>query len=446
MLKPFPSFRLHTQGSMTSRGHNPENVRDTLLNRADALGRQTIHKSIKSYVSRLRAWLAFACSGIMHGGVLSATPSDMLMFIAIFRNGDSAQKYVSAVKWIYVYLQKPLTWESEKVRQTMRGARKVTRLQNAAKPRRAIRWDLLRRLVEYAWSRGDYYYAYAYVMAANFLLRCKDELIGMCFEQLTFDTSVNPNTVSLRLQSRKNLPKGSSLKRRCICQSHYWLCPVHMASRVCVKLQRELRGKIFSFSYWSLQNVLRAHLSALKVPDANEYSTKAFRRGTAREMLASQSSLAEVLVAGQWRSAAFLLYIDKMDVEEDAVFAALDSLSDEEDTSPAENAPIAAMAQQMPIAPAQPSPPAAPGPVVEPRVPPARAAPSVTSAGAPKPKKRKRGILFTSAKRNTRSQTSSRDGTAANVSEQAVNPAEHGDTVESEESDQDYRELPFINN
>ena len=81
--------------------------------------------------------------------------------------------------------------------------------------------------------------------------------------------------------------------------------------------------------------MLRAHLSALKVPDANEYSTKAFRRGTAREMLDSQSSLAEVLVAGQWRSAAFLLYIDKMDVEEDAVFAALDSLSDEEDTSPA---------------------------------------------------------------------------------------------------------------
>ena len=428
-------------------------MRATLLNRADALGRETIQKSIKSYVSRLRAWLGFACSGIMQGGVLSATPSDMLMFIAIFRNGNSAQKYVSAVKWIYVYLQKQLTWESEKVRQTMRGAKKMTRLQSAAKPRRAIRWDLLRRLVEYAWVRGDYYYAYAYVMAANFLLRCKDELVSMWFEQLTFATQVTPNTVSLRLPSRKNLPQGTSMKRRCICQQHPWLCPVHMASRLCVKVDREMRGKIFPFSYSSLQNVLRAHLSALQVPDANEYSTKAFRRGTAREMLANQSSLADVLVAGQWRSAAFLLYIDKMDVEEDAVFAALDSLSDEEDTRPATGTVptrIAPTAQQLPIAPAPPSPPAASA-VAAPKVPPARAAPPAGSDGGPgnmqrssvsettKPKRRKRGIYFTSAKRTRKTTTHDRslDGHPALVNEQPE--------AESEESDQDYRNLPFVN-
>ena len=50
----------------------------------------------------------------------------------------------------------------------------------------------------------------------------------------------------------------------------------------------------------------------------------------AREMVASGSSLAEVLSAGQWRSSAFMLYLDKSEIEEDAVFAALDALSDGE--------------------------------------------------------------------------------------------------------------------
>ena len=468
-----------------ARGRDRDAVRATLLNRADDLGRETIQKSLKSYLSRLRAWLAFACSGLFHGGVLSATPADALMFLAIFRNGNSASKYLDAVKWIYVYLGRPLTWMSDKVRQTLRGAKKQTRVQNALKPRRAIRWDLLCRLVAYAWRVGDFYYAFAYVMAANFLLRCRDELIGMFFEQLSFNLQITPCTVSLRLDSRKNMPQGTSMKRRCICQSHPWLCPVHMTSRLCEKVGRQMKGKIFPFSYSSLQNVLRAHLSALGEPNAQEYSTKAFRRGTAREMVASQSSLAEVLAAGQWRSAAFLLYIDKMDVEEDAVFAALDSLSDDDDAGHPDSAHIAVpstsakapvtqtcgrpdgpvsglaipdrrahappRAQQPQVAAALPSTPPAPeeaqthtseshprsdtaqSNVAGTLVPAARHAPSGHGA-IPKKRPSKRGIRFTNTKQR-------RSAPNAPVVPEALAPIGESD----DESDQDYKDLPFIN-
>ena len=179
--------------------------------------------------------------------------------------------------------------------------------------------------------RGDFLHSLAYILAANFLLRCKNELLPLRFAQFCFDFSVNPPVVSLELESRKNMPHGSSMKRRCICDSHRVLCPVHIFGRVGKALGRPLSGKLFNFSYQSFHNVLRAHLNTLGVEDAAKYTSKAFRRGTAREMLASGSSLAEVLTAGQWRSSAFMLYLDRAEVEEAAVFAALDALSDDDE-------------------------------------------------------------------------------------------------------------------
>ena len=309
-------------------------VRSALLHRSDQMAVQTIGKSIASYKSRMRGWIAFMVMGICVGGVLSATPEDMLMFIALFRNGFSAQKYVQAVRWMYIYLGCPLSWESEKVTKVLTGAKKDTLARGGRRPRRALRWDLLKRLVKHAQVRGEFVQAAAYVIAANFLLRCKDELIGMDFSQLTFDTLAVPVTVTLALASRKNMPYGTTLKRRCICEHHSSLCPYHIFSRLCTATRRSMHGRIFTMSYGSFLNVFRAHLAALDVEGSQEYDGKAFRRGTAQEMVASGSGLAEILTAAQWRSAAFALYLDKADVEEEAVFAALDSLSDDEDQDP----------------------------------------------------------------------------------------------------------------
>ena len=57
---------------------------EALRARADAMGRETIRKSLQSYASRIKAFIMFMMIGICTGGVLSATPADMLLFLAIF--------------------------------------------------------------------------------------------------------------------------------------------------------------------------------------------------------------------------------------------------------------------------------------------------------------------------------------------------------------------------
>ena len=54
----------------------------------------------------------------------------------------------------------------------------------------------------------------------------------------------------------------------------------------------------------------------LQVPNAGEYGTHCFRRGHARDMLLCGATLAEILRAGQWKSAAFLKYLETADIEQ----------------------------------------------------------------------------------------------------------------------------------
>ena len=228
----------------------------------------------------LRCFITFAAVGLFTGGVLSASAEDMLLYVGLFRNADSAAQYIKAVRWMYTYLNCAINWDSLKLKQTLRGGHKLQKSINASKPRPAIRWELLARMVDHAWRRSMFAFAAAYVIAANFLLRCRSELVDMSFEQLSFNTQVQPATVTLTLKFRKNMQHGATLTRKCICRTHPKLCPVHIFSRFATATQRTMAGKIFPFSYSSFQNTMRGHLSDLAVEGHQEYSTKAFRRGT----------------------------------------------------------------------------------------------------------------------------------------------------------------------
>ena len=67
---------------------------------------------------------------------------------------------------------------------------------------------------------------------------------------------------------------------------------------------------------------LRALLAELRVAEASLYRTHDFRRGHADDMRRAGATLAEILLAGGWNSAAFQDYLDMHAVEEDAVFEA----------------------------------------------------------------------------------------------------------------------------
>ena len=59
---------------------------------------------------------------------------------------------------------------------------------------------------------------------------------------------------------------------------------------------------------------LRADLAKLApvVAEPEKYGTHDFRRGHAEDLRLSGSTLAEILQAGQWKSAAFLRYVNEV--------------------------------------------------------------------------------------------------------------------------------------
>jgi len=139
-------------------------VRDGALGRAAAWQRATISRSTATYVSEFRLWLALHVSGILSGLVFHASPADALTFIGFFRNGDSAVKCLSAVKWFYNYAHHAVTWESGALKQALSGGHKLEQLK--VKIKGSVRWLLLSKMVGHVWARGEFFLALAFVEAS----------------------------------------------------------------------------------------------------------------------------------------------------------------------------------------------------------------------------------------------------------------------------------------
>ena len=114
----------------------------------------------------------------------------------------------------------------------------------------------------------------------------------------------------LRLRQRKNRPQGSFLKRACSC---------HLGSRqLCLphRLGDFLHGKKVGAKVWTLTSrelllAIRQVLACLRAATPDLYTLKMFRAGHATELAKSGKSVGDILRAGEWRSAAFLAYVDE---------------------------------------------------------------------------------------------------------------------------------------
>ena len=86
-------------------------------------------------------------------------------------------------------------------------------------------------------------------------------------------------------------------------------CPVHVLGpwflQLCVG-----ETPFAGFSAASVLSVLRSTLGELGISDAGAHRTHDFRRGHAQDLVESGSSLAVILAAGEWKSPAFMAYID----------------------------------------------------------------------------------------------------------------------------------------
>ena len=113
----------------------------------------------------------------------------------------------------------------------------------------------------------------------------------------------------LRLAQRKNRPQGSLLRRPCICVGV--ANPLCVVCRVRTVLARHGPGhRLFNYTADRAVTTLRRMLTLLGVTNAQGYTLKAFRAGKATALAASGKSLGHILAAGEWRSSAFLSYVD----------------------------------------------------------------------------------------------------------------------------------------
>ena len=76
---------------------------------------------------------------------------------------------------------------------------------------------------------------------------------------------------------------------------------------------------------------LREILHDMGIKDAGLFRTHDFRRGHARDLQSNGSTLRDILLAGDWRSPAFMQYLDAEQLEDDAVLEAHEAESSEEE-------------------------------------------------------------------------------------------------------------------
>ena len=136
------------------------------------------------------------------------------------------------------------------------------------------------------------------------------------------------------LARRKNKAHGSRLTRKCWCERSSTTCPVHVIGH----MVNTLAHGTPLFTGWTAPTALvelRRLLGVTGVRHAELYWCHDIRRGHALDLQLAGSPLHEILAAGEWRSPAFLQYLDRHALERDMVHEAqgledaLDSDGDE---------------------------------------------------------------------------------------------------------------------
>lgn len=168
------------------------------------------------------------------------------------------------------------------------------------------------------------------LMAYTFLLRVPSECLpvvvgdGTVVEGPAMATQavvhVSSDQLTLCLQRRKNKLLGGRYVRSCWCSKSSSTCPVHVLGPFFQSVSVGEAPFAHLTPAKALANLRRA-LCSVGVRDCVHYRSHDLRRGHAQDMAASGHSLAEILRAGDWSSAAFKAYLDLGYLEAAAIAA-----------------------------------------------------------------------------------------------------------------------------
>ena len=300
-------------------------------------------KSHKSFISGFRCWCSFAANVLgLRGAELPPTLEGVLAWSVLFRCSGTFQNYVGHLR-LGCQLARVSTAALHD-RAISRAASAIAKRGNfVPRPKQFVKLSLLRRMLKAvdkggcSWTKAD---AMLFLTAYVFLLRVPSECLpitkiegppqaGRILGQSTL--WVEEQRIVLRLKCRKNKPRGSELWRACWCASCKETCPIHVLGEYFKALPNG-SAPFVATSPGQALGLLRGMLFELEVPDAVHYRTHDLRRGHAEDLKLSGATLLEILQAGEWRSPAFLKYLDVNDLESAAVVAAhVNDESDEDD-------------------------------------------------------------------------------------------------------------------
>ena len=270
-----------------------------------------------------------------------------------FIPGATFSNYVGYLRKACHFLQNPLTWDTAAL------ANIVAALKLEGKGKYVfpnfIRSDLMQKIIRH--DSRDSPFAQLAFLSLLYALRVPPEALNIqrAFKRddLTGGSPMKeraliglrgsaPNQcLAIRFSRRKNLPMGCVLSRPCFCPladpEDRRLCPAHsiwpfIASRV-------QSGQLL-FPMYTATNVnttIKSVLAKLGIDFAQIYSSHGFRRGATQELKEKGSQISAIATVGEWRSLAFLGYVDTaLDVARDMskLLIETEELTDEEGQSP----------------------------------------------------------------------------------------------------------------
>jgi len=289
--------------------------------------------SIASVRSGVRCFVAFS-SATCPARQKHFPPSldTLLQWSVTFRCSATFGNYLGYVRTACLMVEEPTEVFNHAALKRAKGSILKS---NCFKPREKlfITRDLLVRMIG---TSEDKLMMKLFVFAYAFLLRVPSEALPAVaavagnppIDQQSVLAMVDGKLV-LTLRRRKNKQGGSRLVRSCWCKQCSVTCPVHVLGPMLDEAGHG--GALFpGITASGALATLRSVLQCLDIPHAALFRTHDFRRGHAKDLQLSGAPLWQILEAGEWRSPAFLTYLDMFRLETDLVVQAHLAESDDE--------------------------------------------------------------------------------------------------------------------
>ena len=278
----------------------------------------------------------------------------LLSWTTLFRSGQTLRNYLGYVQtgcllagvpttvgliMLTIYAYVVLQWSCVQVFQDPALKRAKSSVDSAGYFSRRERMFIRRHMVEemVRWSESNEHLrkqALMFLLSYSFLLRTPSEAMpaikGVSGAETGSNSILfkNDDQLVLVLHRRKNKPSGSRLVRKCTCQQSPDSCVYHLIGALLDGTP--IGGTMFGEMSVGAANLsLRLMLNEIGTENACMYRTHDLRRGHAEDLRLAGAPLWKILAAGEWRSPAFMEYLDVHRMETDLVMqGCLDEESD----------------------------------------------------------------------------------------------------------------------